>query len=149
MKSGTKTRRKSGPKARKAIGNLINEAGTPVTRLEAICLKRLRKICLAFPETKETVKWGHPTFEAGKKAFAVLDRYHGEACIAFRTGGKAQPRLLRDKRFYPAPYAATRGWVCLRMAGELDWLEVGGLIVASYRTVALKRMLAALEIKRG
>jgi len=149
VQTGKRTRRKSAPEARNTIGNLINQAGTPVTRLEAICLKRLRKICLAFPETKETVKWGHPTFEAGKKAFAVLDHYHGEACIAFRTGGKAQSRLLRDKRFYPAPYAAAQGWVCLRMAGELDWSEVGDLMVASYRLVALKRMLAALEIKRG
>jgi len=36
---------------------------------------KLRGICLPLPEVVETVKWGHPTFEAGKKVFAVLD--HG------------------------------------------------------------------------
>ena len=51
---------------------------------EALLLARLRQICLNLPEVRETVKWGHPTFEAGKKIFAVLDHYQGRACIAFR-----------------------------------------------------------------
>src|SRR5437899_9943114 len=33
---------------------------------EALLLARLRQICLNLPEVRETVKWGHPTFEAGK-----------------------------------------------------------------------------------
>jgi len=114
-------------------------------RVEAAQLKNLREICLALPETRETVKWGHPTFEAGKKIFAVLDHYDGEACIAFRSLGKEGMKLLRDKRFFPAPYAAAHGWVCLRADGELQWSEVRALLVASYRTVALKRMLSALD----
>jgi predicted DNA-binding protein (MmcQ/YjbR family) len=52
---------------------------------EAAVLKRLRKVCLSLPETSETVKWGHPTFVAGQKMFAVLDEYRGRPCIAFRT----------------------------------------------------------------
>jgi predicted DNA-binding protein (MmcQ/YjbR family) len=101
------------------------------------------------PEAAETVKWGHPTFEAGKKIFAVLDHYYGEPCIAFRAPMDAQKKLLRDKRFFPAPYAAARGWVCLRAVGELNWSEVRDLILESYRLVALKRMLAALQSSRG
>ena len=42
---------------------------------ESAILARLRRVCLGLPEVRETVKWGHPTFEAGKKIFAVLDRY--------------------------------------------------------------------------
>jgi len=114
-------------------------------RVEAAQLENLRDICLALPETRETIKWGHPTFEAGKKIFAVLDHYDGEACIAFRSCGKQGIKLLRDKRFFPAPYAAAHGWVCLRADGELQWPEVRALLVASYRTVALKRMLSALD----
>ena len=44
---------------------------------ELVLLARIRKICLRFPEVRETVKWGPPTFEAGKKMFAVLDHYDG------------------------------------------------------------------------
>lgn len=53
--------------------------------------------------------------------------------------------LLRDERFFPAPYAAAQGWVCLRADGELEWSEVRDLLMASYRIVALKRMLSALD----
>jgi len=131
----------------KLSGSLINQATRSQRSTEPGQLKNLREICLVLPETRETVKWGHPTFEAGKKAFAVLDHYHGRPCIAFRAARKDQAALLRDSRFFPAPYAAAHGWVCLRADAKLDWREVQGLLVASYRTVALKRMLAALDQK--
>ena len=112
---------------------------------ESSLLGHLRRICLKLPEAKETVKWKHPTFEAGKKIFAVLDSYRGETCIAFCVAPERVQRLLEDERFFEAPYAAGRGWVCLRTSGKLDWDEVAGLLRESYRQVALKRMLAALD----
>jgi predicted DNA-binding protein (MmcQ/YjbR family) len=110
------------------------------TRVEA----KLREICRRLPEVRETVKWGHPTFEAGKKMFAVLDHYHGRPCIAFRTEPDQFDELLADERFFAAPYAARHGWICLLADGRLNWKEVEKLVLASYRLVALKRMLAAL-----
>ena len=107
-------------------------------------LARLRQICMRLPEVRETVKWGHPTFEAGKKMFAVLDRYDGRLCIAFRVPDERLEELLADKRFTAAPYAARYGWVCLDAEGRLDWKEIEDLLQSSYRLVALKRMLAAL-----
>jgi len=127
------------------IGRLINAVTSSRNGLEAGLLKELREICMVLPEARETVKWGHPTFEAGKKIFAVLDHYHGHPCIAFRASRKSGMNLLRDERFFPAPYAAAHGWVCLRADGKLNWPEVRDLLVASYRTVALKRMLSALD----
>jgi predicted DNA-binding protein (MmcQ/YjbR family) len=115
---------------------------------ESSVLARLRKVCLRLPEVRETVKWGHPTFEAGKKIFAVLDRYDGRPCIAFRAPLETVDELLADERFTEAPYAARFGWVCLNVEGSIDWAEVERLMQGSYRLVALKRMLAAIE-KRG
>jgi predicted DNA-binding protein (MmcQ/YjbR family) len=112
---------------------------------EPLLLARLREICLKLPEVRETVKWAHSTFEAGKKIFAVLDCYQGRACIAFRAPPERLPMLLADERFYEAPYGARHGWVCMHADGRLDWREVEGLLRESYRQVALKRMLAALE----
>jgi predicted DNA-binding protein (MmcQ/YjbR family) len=112
---------------------------------EAALLARLRKICLPLPEVRETVKWGHPTFEAGKKMFAVLDQYDGRPCLAFRAAPERQDEYLADERFFEAPYAARYGWLCLRADGSLDWSEVADLVRGSYRQVALKRMLAALD----
>ena len=112
---------------------------------ESSVLARLRKVCLRLPEVRETVKWGHPTFEAGKKIFAVLDRYDGRPCIAFRAPLEKVDELLADVRFTEAPYAARFGWVCLNVEGLIDWAEVERLVHGSYRLVALKRMLAALD----
>jgi predicted DNA-binding protein (MmcQ/YjbR family) len=108
-------------------------------------LERIREICLRFPEVRETVKWGHPTFEAGKKMFAVLDHYNGRPCLAFRAAPERQQEYLADERFFEAPYAARYGWMCLRADASLDWREIADLVRGSYRQVALKRMLAALE----
>jgi predicted DNA-binding protein (MmcQ/YjbR family) len=112
---------------------------------ESSVLARLRKVCLRLPEVRETVKWGHPTFEAGKKIFAVLDRYDGRPCIAFRAPLEKVDELLADERFTEAPYTARFGWVCLNVEGSIDWAEVERLVHGSYRLVALKRMLAALD----
>jgi predicted DNA-binding protein (MmcQ/YjbR family) len=116
---------------------------------ESQLLSRLRAICLSLPEVRETIKWGHPTFEAGKKMFAVLDRYNGRACIAFKASREQLPELLDSDLFFEAPYAARFGWVCMFADGSLNWREVDGLLRDSYRQVALKRMLAALDEQEG
>ena len=113
---------------------------------ESVLLALRRQVCLGLPEVRETVKWGHPTFEAGKKMFAVLDRYEGQPCIAFRAASERREALLADERFFEAPYAARHGWICLRADGPIDQREAQELLRDSYRLVALKRMLAALDV---
>jgi len=108
-------------------------------------LKKLREISLKLPEATEGLSWGHPTFKAGKRAFAVLDEYSGTLCIAFKSSPSAKEALLADPRFFRAPYVDSQGWVCLRADGELDWKEVSNFVLKSYRLVALKRMLSRLE----
>ncbi len=56
-----------------------------------------------------------------------------------------QEELLRDKRFYPTPYAARQGWVSIRLNSKTDWNEMAGLLREAYCQVALKRMLAVLD----
>lgn len=119
----------------------MSEAVTKRTEL----LARLREICLRLPECKEKVAWGNPTFVAGKKQFAVLDRYHDRWCIAFVARPRVQRELLQRKGFFAAPYGAKYGWVCRDAEGRLGWKEMEKLIVDSYRNVALKRMLMALD----
>ncbi len=114
-------------------------------RLDPRALARLRAICLSLPETSETVSWGHPTFRAGKKTFAVLEEYGGSLTVAFKAGLLDQDALLNDPRFFATPYIGQRGWVSLKLDGRPDWKEIERLVVRSYRLVALKRMLAALE----
>jgi predicted DNA-binding protein (MmcQ/YjbR family) len=145
MKPGKRTRQKAAPGKSQIPRRLVKDTDPRTKVPDPEHLRRLRKICLSLPEAAETVKWGHPTFEAGRKIFAVLDHYNGQPCIAFRASKPEQARLCRDKRFFPAPYAAAHGWVCLRAEGVLNWTEVRDLTFKSYRLAALKRMLVALD----
>lgn len=105
---------------------------------------KLRKFCLPLPEVRETKTFGHPTFQAGKKTFAVVEEYHGTLTICFKATRAEQRRLCKHARFFVAPYVGKHGWTSLKVGGKVDWAEVEQLVMLSYRQVALKRMLAAL-----
>jgi predicted DNA-binding protein (MmcQ/YjbR family) len=110
-------------------------------------LKRVRRLCLALPESREVMAWGHPTFRAGKKMFAAFgegDEGIAGLALHLKVGHERQEQLLQDDRFFPTPYSAHQGWVSLRIGGRTDWDEVRGLVHEAYRQVALQRMLRAL-----
>jgi predicted DNA-binding protein (MmcQ/YjbR family) len=110
-------------------------------------LADLRKVCLALPETAEVEAWGRPTFRAGKRMFAVFegDDQHDYA-VVFKPAPAERPALLADPRFYVPAYHGPSGWLALDLtAAPVDWDEVTELIETSYRQVALKRMLTALD----
>jgi predicted DNA-binding protein (MmcQ/YjbR family) len=77
--------------------------------------------------------------------FAVLDCYESRACIAFRAAPERLPALLAGRRFFETPYAARHGWICLYANARLNWREVEELLRDSYRQVAQKRMVSALD----
>jgi predicted DNA-binding protein (MmcQ/YjbR family) len=107
-------------------------------------LAKLRALCLALPETSETASWNHPNFTAGKKTFVAFERVKGRASIAFRLEPGEVERLLKRKQFFATPYG--RGlWASLWADGPVDWSAVQDLVERSYRAVALKRMVVALE----
>jgi hypothetical protein len=110
-------------------------------------LSDLREACFAFPEVVEVEAWGRPTFRAGKKIFAVFsgDDDH-QFTMIFKPDADDREALLEDERFYAPPYFGPSGWLSLDFeAAPVDWAEVNELLDASYRQVALKRMLKALD----
>ena len=112
-------------------------------------LPNVRDLCLALPEAKEVEAWGHPTFRAGKKMFAAYGDDDGKPTLGMKVGFERQEELLKDSRFYPTPYAARQGWVSLHLSNKTNWSEIAALLRESYRQVALKRMLAALEADKS
>jgi predicted DNA-binding protein (MmcQ/YjbR family) len=107
---------------------------------------KLRALALALPETTESVSWGHPNFRAGRKMFAAFELVKGRPSIAFRLERADRDRLLRRKRFFVTPYG--RGlWVSMWADATIDWAVVADLLQRSYRVVALKRMIAALDAR--
>jgi predicted DNA-binding protein (MmcQ/YjbR family) len=119
---------------------------TILTSANERTLTRLRSLCLSLPETAETASWGHPNFKAGKKTFVAFERVKGRASIAFRLEPDDVVRLLQRKQFFATPYG--RGlWASVWADGAVDWKGVEDLVERSYRVVALKRMLTALDGK--
>ncbi|HLG58463.1 MAG TPA: MmcQ/YjbR family DNA-binding protein [Vicinamibacterales bacterium] len=111
-------------------------------------LKKLRGLCLSFPEASEASSWGHPNFKAGKKMFVAFEPVKGRPSMAFRLDPDDVDRLLRRKQFFVTPYGRGQ-WVSLWADSPLDWRAVEDLIDRSYRVVALKRMLTALEARNA
>ena len=107
-------------------------------------LDKLRALCLAYPETSETASWGHPNFKAGKKTFVAYEPIKGRPSIAFRRAPPDVERLLTRRQFFVTPYGRGQ-WVSLWAEGTIDWKAVAALVDRSYRLVALKRMIAALD----
>ncbi|MEP7055903.1 MAG: MmcQ/YjbR family DNA-binding protein [Actinomycetota bacterium] len=118
---------------------------------DAPYLADLRKICLEFPEATEVEAWGRPTFRAGPtKMFAVFGAHdHGGAAVLFKPEAADRRGLVADTRFFVPPYFGPSGWLALDLdSAPIDWDEVGELMDASYRQVALKRMLKVLDSAR-
>ena len=125
-------------------GSTLNRAMTQVQidRLFA----RIRDICLALPEAKEVMAWGHATFRAPKKMFAACGTdKDGLASLGLKVGFDRQEELLKDPRFFPTPYAARQGWVSLRLRPRMDWAELTALMTEAYRQVASRRLLRLLD----
>jgi predicted DNA-binding protein (MmcQ/YjbR family) len=110
-------------------------------------LAEVREVMLAFPEAVEVEAWGRPTFRAGKKIFAVFSGTDDHPWgLIFKPDADERAPLLQDGRFYSPPYFGPGGWLALDLdAARVDWDEVRELADASYRQVALKRMLRALD----
>ena len=107
-------------------------------------LEHLRKLCLSLPETNEADSWGHPNFRAGKRTFVTFEWMDRRPSIAFRLSAADMAPLVRREQFFVTPYG--RGhWVSIWADCRLSWKTVGVLVQRSYRLVALKRMISALE----
>lgn len=110
-------------------------------------LQRVRRLCLALPESCEALAWGHPVFKAGTRTFAAIEPIKGRPSVAFRLDPVDVDLLLKRKPFFPTPYGRGQ-WVSAWADAALDWALVGSLIERSYRIVALKRMVKALDGSR-
>jgi predicted DNA-binding protein (MmcQ/YjbR family) len=118
-----------------------------VTRLH----DRVAAICLALPEAVRTPSGQHADFRVRKKVFAYfLNDHHGDGIVSVCAKAPPGENTLRascdPERFYLPAYIAPRGWVGLRLdVRALSWDEVAALVEESYRLVAPKRLVAALE----
>jgi hypothetical protein len=112
-------------------------------------LHRLRAACLALPQATEVEAWGRPTFRAGR----IFVAYGGHSAagewpsgMLFRPDPSDELALRADPRFFVPKYRTT--WLGLDLTADPDWDEVAELAESSYRQVALRRMVRALDRSR-
>jgi predicted DNA-binding protein (MmcQ/YjbR family) len=107
---------------------------------------RLREICLTYPESVEVMAWGRSTYRAGKKIFIVAgSSMDNPFSIVFKPDPDDDPALRQDPRVFVPPYWGPSGWLGIGLEPDGDWDQIAELIDASYRQVALKRQLTALD----
>ncbi len=116
----------------------------------AATLERVRTVCLGLPETEEKEAWGMPTFRVRGKLFAhFADNHHedGRVALWLKAAEGAQELLVEaaPERFFVPPYMGPRGWVGVRLDGEVDWEEVATLAEEGWRLIAPKGVVAALD----
>jgi hypothetical protein len=115
-------------------------------------LTRLRRLCLALPESHEVEAWGEPTFRVRNKLFAMYaapNNHHGRGrpAVWCKAAPGNQEIMVRaePERFFVPPYVGPSGWVGVYLDSNVDWTEVATLLEDSYRITAPKRLLAQLD----
>jgi predicted DNA-binding protein (MmcQ/YjbR family) len=111
-------------------------------------LRRVREICLALPDTIETLTWDKPHFRVHEKIFAGFNDENGVTTIGFKLEMEHSKAILEDPRFSRAPYVGHKGWVNMDVSAIMDWNEVRDLIGESYRLIAPKKSLSKLAGKK-
>ena len=107
-------------------------------------LERVRGICLALPDTRETPTWGKPHFRVGDKIFCGWGEAEHGPVIGFKLEKEHARELVLRPGFRPAPYVGHKGWVELDLSLVSNWDAVRELVLESYRLIAPKRTLAKL-----
>ncbi|MFN8508340.1 MAG: MmcQ/YjbR family DNA-binding protein [Dehalococcoidia bacterium] len=106
----------------------------------------LGRLCLPLPGV-EARPGHHGSFAvAGKNFVYVLNDHHGDDMISVQA--KVPPGVQEilvsadPARFSIPPYMGKAGWVAVRVdRGYVDWEEIGGLVLDSYRLVAPRKLV--------
>lgn len=113
-------------------------------------LARLRKLCLALPETTERLSHGEPTwFVRDKKTFVMFADHHHDDRLGFWCAAPpgVQQELVAEapERFFRPPYVGHRGWLGVYLDVAVDWAEIAEIVTDAYRMVAPKTLVRRLD----
>jgi hypothetical protein len=105
-------------------------------------LNRVRRLCLALPETSEKVSHGEPTWFARKRVFTMFANNHhndGHVAVWIPAAPGEQEALIATSpaTYFRPPYVGVNGWVGI----ELDQIDDEDL--AAHITDAYKIVIAA------
>jgi hypothetical protein len=111
-------------------------------------IERVRKLCLALPETAEKLSHGEPTFFVRKKVFAMcsINHHHdGHIAVCLPAAIGIQEMLIKKdpRKFYRPPYVGVRGWVGVELERVSD-RELSMHIREAWRLIAPEKLRHSL-----
>ena len=112
-------------------------------------VERVRRICLALPETTEKISHGEPTWFVRKKVFAMFSNNHhndGHISVVAPAPIGVQGALIEasPKKFYKPPYVGGRGWIGIELARVGD-KELTFHLREAWLLIAPPKLRAAIE----
>jgi predicted DNA-binding protein (MmcQ/YjbR family) len=120
--------------AMKSIGS-IKSGGDPLAKA-ADLYKRIRSICLSFPDAVETETWGKPHFRVNNKIFAGCGEEDGKIVLGFKLEMEHAKQVIKIPGFWKAPYVGHKGWVSMDVTDVKDWELVREMVLESFRLIA-------------
>jgi hypothetical protein len=116
-------------------------------------VQRVRRICLALPETWEKLSHGEPTFFVGKKVFAMCSINHhndGHIAVTIPAAISIQAMLIEasPEKFYKPPYVGGAGWVGIELPSVSDE-ELALHLSEAWRLIAPPKLQAGVEVRSG
>ncbi len=114
-------------------------------------LTRVRRLCLAKPNTEESARLGgEPHFYVGGKIFAGCGVEDGVGCVGMKVGLELQSVLITRPGFRVAKYVGKHGWITVEERALQDDAELAELLQRSYELIAAgkaKKKVAAKKAK--
>ncbi|SRR6266480_2615814 len=112
-------------------------------------LARVRRICMALPETMEKLSHGEPTFFVCKKVFAMCSNNHhndGHIAVLLPAAIGVQAALIKasPEKFYRPAYVGVRGWIGIELTA-VDDEELLLHVREAWRLIAPEKLRALLE----
>jgi predicted DNA-binding protein (MmcQ/YjbR family) len=102
-----------------------------------VALDKLRAICRALPNTKETLSWGSPHFRVGEKIFSGFGEEKGKGlAIGFKLEMDHADAMIQQPGFWRAPFVGRYGWVSMAVTPKMNWSQVKAFVEESYRLIA-------------
>jgi hypothetical protein len=111
-------------------------------------LQRVRRMCLALPNTTEKISHGEPTFFTKQGVFAMFANDHhrdGHIGVWLPAAPGVQAALVEEDPsvYYRPPYVGSSGWIGIELARIHDDALAGHLREAWRLIVEKKRRLTA------
>ena len=136
---------KAKAKSATAKAKVKTEPSAASQNLDDPAFQKVRALCLALPDTKLTMTWGSPHFRVADKIFCGFGSDGQKQVLGVKLERSHALRVVKEARFWPAPYVGKHGWVSMDVTQRKSWDEVAALIRESYELIAPKAALAKLR----